>query len=264
MHGKAQAACTPPSTASNATVECSGDTVNSGPDNITGYGTNNDDNNTYTIQAGATVTGTSFGLRIGTGATINNFGTILGSLAVGIGGTNGTVTLNNASTGIISGNNGITVDRFTLNNAGQILGIGANGGAIIASTASVITPAQAPSQALCSASTSIISVSTAPARSRQRIDRRWHLQHFRCRHEHKQRHHHGRSQRNPGEAIATVSNAGNISGGTGSGIVADTAEVTNISSGVISGDIASARPLPPVSTTPVRLPAWRTGSSPIP
>ena len=50
---RAEAACTPPSSASDTTVTCSGTTTNSGPDAITGYGTRGDNNNIYNIQAGA-------------------------------------------------------------------------------------------------------------------------------------------------------------------------------------------------------------------
>ncbi|MES2193086.1 MAG: autotransporter domain-containing protein [Pseudomonadota bacterium] len=238
MTGPARAACTPPSTASNATVDCSGVVTNSGPDNITGYGTNSDDNNIYNIQAGATVTGTSFGLRTGSGATINNFGVVSGPNAAGIDSNNGTVTLTNASAGIISGNNGITVDRLILNNAGQILGIGANGGAIVATTAGVtnadsgiisgalfginagtvdldnagaISATDPTGNGIASTSAAVRNTSTGVIT--------------------------GGLNGIQATTTATVSNAGNISGGTGSAISADTAEVANISSGVISGNI---------------------------
>jgi len=66
--GQAQAACLPPSTASNnPNVACTGDTKNSSPDHLNGYGTINDNNNTYYINAGATVTGDRSGIVLGTG-----------------------------------------------------------------------------------------------------------------------------------------------------------------------------------------------------
>jgi uncharacterized protein with beta-barrel porin domain len=130
---RANAACTPPSSASDTTVTCSGTTTNSGPDGVTGYGTSGDNNNTYNIQAGATVEGDSFGVTFGNRATFNNSGTIIGASASGITGSNlvrSVVTVNNASTGVISGHVGISVSTLTLNNAGQFLGTGTVEGAI--------------------------------------------------------------------------------------------------------------------------------------
>jgi hypothetical protein len=138
---RAEAACTPASSASDTTVTCSGTTTNSGPGAITGYGTFDDNNNTYNIQAGATVQGGSFGVSFGTGATFNNAGTIIGANAAGI--TGNTVrraaTVNNASTGIISGHIGINVNTLTLNNAGQILGTGRFEAAVNTGVAATVT-----------------------------------------------------------------------------------------------------------------------------
>ena len=131
---RAEAACTPPSSASDTTVNCSGTTTNSGPGTVTGYGTLGDNNNTYNIQAGATVEGTAFGVRFGTGATFNNSGTIIGANSAGITGNNvdrSVVTVNNAGTGIISGHIGTdVVTLLNSNNAGQFLGTGTVEGAI--------------------------------------------------------------------------------------------------------------------------------------
>src|SRR5216684_5511752 len=70
--GQAQAACLPPSTASNnPNVACTGDTKNSSPDHLNGYGTINDNNNTYYINAGATVTGDRSGIVLGTGGGLS-------------------------------------------------------------------------------------------------------------------------------------------------------------------------------------------------
>ncbi len=136
---RAEAVCTPPSSASDTTVTCSGTTTNSGPGPNTGYGTLSDNSNTYNIQAGATVQGNSFGVLFGAGATFNNAGTIIGANAAGI--TGNTVqrvaTVNNAGTGIISGHIGINVNTLTLNNAGQILGTGTFEAAINAGFAAV-------------------------------------------------------------------------------------------------------------------------------
>jgi Autotransporter beta-domain len=141
-NGRVQAACTPPSSASDTTVTCSGTTINSGPGASTGYGSENDNNNTYNIQAGATVEGSSFGVRFGSQATFNNFGTIKGAVAAGIRDSHltaaGHFTVTNAGTGIISGHFGIFAGNpLFVKNAGQILGTGAPEGAIAANTATV-------------------------------------------------------------------------------------------------------------------------------
>ena len=65
----AEAQCTPtapPGGLSNTTVTCTGATLN-GNGGITGFGTVSDDNNTYIIKSGSTVTGNSFGVQFGTG-----------------------------------------------------------------------------------------------------------------------------------------------------------------------------------------------------
>jgi hypothetical protein len=121
--------------ASSSVVDCSGATLNTGPGGVTGYGTAGDANNTYNIQSGATVTGDNFGVVFGTGATFNNSGTITGTGASGINGNDATIT--NTSIGVITGNNGITLVTLNLDNAGQVLGPGANGGAISARTVNV-------------------------------------------------------------------------------------------------------------------------------
>jgi uncharacterized protein with beta-barrel porin domain len=141
-NGRAQAACTPASSASDTTVTCSGNTTNSGPGAITGYGSENDNNNTYNIQAGATVEGTFFGVRFGSQATFNNLGAIKGAIGAGIRDSNLSATghfdVTNASTGIISGHFGLLAGNpLVVNNAGQILGTGAPEGAILARTATV-------------------------------------------------------------------------------------------------------------------------------
>jgi hypothetical protein len=137
MSGRAEAACTPASPVNNTIVTCSGRTTNQNGTN--GYGTVNDNNNTYNIQAGATVTGDGFGVVFGTGATVNNDGTITG----GIGVSGSDATINNTSTGVITGDtNGIQATTATVRNAGLIsaMGVsaaGGNGVGISADTADV-------------------------------------------------------------------------------------------------------------------------------
>jgi hypothetical protein len=125
MSGRAEAACTPASPVNNTIVTCTGKTTNQNGTN--GYGTVNDNNNTYNIQAGATVTGDGFGVVFGTGATVNNDGTITGG--IGISGSD--ATINNTSTGVITGDtNGIQATTATVRNAGLIAarGVSATGG----------------------------------------------------------------------------------------------------------------------------------------
>ena len=137
MSGRAEADCTanPPATPlTNATVTCTGPTTN----NPTGFGTVNDNNNTY-IVAGATVTGDRFGIVLGTGGTVNNSGAITGTLTVGL--VAGEVTVNNISTStsaaVISGFNGIQADILNLNNTGTVTATGLNSDGIDAGTVTV-------------------------------------------------------------------------------------------------------------------------------
>src|SRR5467141_4963048 len=126
MSGRVEAACTPASPVNNTIVTCTGKTTNQNGTN--GYGTVNDNNNnTYNIQVGATVTGDDFGVVFGTGATINNDGTITGG--IGISGSD--ATINNTSTGVITGDtNGVQATTATVRNAGLIsaMGVSATGG----------------------------------------------------------------------------------------------------------------------------------------
>ena len=125
MSGRAEAACTPASPVNNTIVTCTGKTTNQNGTN--GYGTVNDNNNTYNIQVGATVTGDGFGMVFGTGATVNNDGTITGG--IGISGSD--ATINNTSTGVITGDtSGVQATTATVRNAGLIsaMGVSASGG----------------------------------------------------------------------------------------------------------------------------------------
>src|SRR5216684_5273426 len=141
-------ACTvgalPSSFASGATVDCSGDTKNSSPDPKIGYGTFNDNNNTYNINAGAKVTGDDTGVRFSTGAKFNISGTITGTNVDGITGHDdvtgdaSTAIMTNTSTGIISGHNGIAVGTLDLHNAGQIRGLSSDGRAINAGSVNIV------------------------------------------------------------------------------------------------------------------------------
>src|SRR3954451_13728723 len=77
--GEAQGVCNPLAPVNNVTVTCSGTTTSQ--NGTAGYGTANDANNTYNIQAAATVTGATFGFLYDKGAIFNNSGTILAPAA---------------------------------------------------------------------------------------------------------------------------------------------------------------------------------------
>jgi hypothetical protein len=72
---EALAQCAPPS-GSNVTVTCSGATLNQGPESNTGYGSGLQNGLTLNVQSGASVTGTSIGIDVGSNNTITNLGTV--------------------------------------------------------------------------------------------------------------------------------------------------------------------------------------------
>src|SRR5262249_23462549 len=65
-----------PATGNNVTVTCSGATVDQGPGINTGYGDGTQDGLTVNVQGAASVTGTSIGISVNSNNTVNNFGTI--------------------------------------------------------------------------------------------------------------------------------------------------------------------------------------------
>jgi hypothetical protein len=102
LPGEALAACSP-AAGSNVTVTCSGVTINQGPAVGQGYGDGTQNGLTVNVQSGASVTGTTNGLDLGSNNTVNNLGTLT---------TNGTTSGNNA---------GITTQGpLTVNNSGSI------------------------------------------------------------------------------------------------------------------------------------------------
>jgi hypothetical protein len=123
----ANAACAPTSPVNNATVICSGATVNA--NGTDGYGTNTDIGNTYNILSGASLAGADTGLIFNTAATINNFGTITGGGAGNNGGILGVgnATVNNAGAISATGVSSFGVLLFgsgLVTNFGSISGIG--------------------------------------------------------------------------------------------------------------------------------------------
>ncbi|QIO99986.1 autotransporter outer membrane beta-barrel domain-containing protein [Bradyrhizobium symbiodeficiens] len=113
------AACTPTAPVSNATVVCASDT-DTQQGSGTGYGTSGDDNNSYDIRAGVTVSGNDFGFRVGVNSVFTNAGTISGTNAAGI--TGGDMTITNLEGATIAGFNAITPTTIVLGNAGTIRG----------------------------------------------------------------------------------------------------------------------------------------------
>jgi hypothetical protein len=114
----ALAACAPASPVNDVAVTCTGATVNQNAPN--GYGTVSDSGNTITVVPGASVTGTTFGLRF-TRGTVLNSGTITGGTS-GIFSDGGGTAINLTNSGTITGGFGIWSlgGRANVTNSGTI------------------------------------------------------------------------------------------------------------------------------------------------
>ncbi|SFO33650.1 Uncharacterized conserved protein, contains a C-terminal beta-barrel porin domain [Bradyrhizobium sp. Ghvi] len=132
MTVSAEAACTPAAPVSNATIVCSGD-VNTQQGGHTGYGTLNDNNNIYRIEAGANVHGIAFGILSGNGNVVTNSGIIEGASALGLRGGTGLI-VSNLSQATITGFHAIFASSLTLDNAGMVASEGGGGGSGIEAT----------------------------------------------------------------------------------------------------------------------------------
>lgn len=139
--GQAEAACSPNAPVNNASITCSG--VTNGQNGVAGYGTSTDTGNTMMVQPSASVTGTSFGVILQSGA-VDNFGGVFGGALnpTGIGIQAGSITLKNsgAISGGISGT-GIFASDVNVTNSGSIQGgtTGINGVAANVSNSGVIS-----------------------------------------------------------------------------------------------------------------------------
>jgi uncharacterized protein with beta-barrel porin domain len=120
--GQAEAACSPSAPVNNASIICSGAT--NGQNGTVGYGTNTDTGNTITVQPGASVRGTTFGVILQTG-TVDNFGGVFGGAVnpTGIGIQANSITVTNSGTiaGGVSGT-GIVASTVNVSNSGNIQG----------------------------------------------------------------------------------------------------------------------------------------------
>lgn len=157
LSAPAQAACTP-AAANNVAATCTGVTTDQNGTN--GYGSAAIDNLSVTVVQGASVTGTSYGIRFNTGtvvnsgtitgindraifgatsATVTNFGTISGYLGVDTGG-NGVVTNFGAISGTTS--DGVRGNTITVVNSGTITaaydGVFAIGASTVINSGSII------------------------------------------------------------------------------------------------------------------------------
>lgn len=142
LSAPAQAACTP-AAANNVSATCTGGTTDQ--DGTNGYGSAGIDNLAVTVVQGASVTGTSYGIRFNTGtvvnsgtitgindrgvfgatsATVTNFGTISGFVGVDTG-LDGSVTNFGTITGSFS--DGVRGHNVTVVNSGTITGAGFDG-----------------------------------------------------------------------------------------------------------------------------------------
>lgn len=152
LSAPAQAACTP-AAANNVSAICTGGTMDQ--DGTNGYGSAGIDNLAVTIAQGASVTGTSYGIRFNTGTVVNsgtitgindrgvfgatstnvtNFGTISGYAGVDVG-LDGAVTNFGTITGTFS--DGVSGRNVTLVNSGTITGTGFDG--VFATGTSTVT-----------------------------------------------------------------------------------------------------------------------------
>jgi len=108
---EALALCAPPG-GDNVTVTCSGATTDQGPEINTGYGSGLQNGLTLNVQTGASVTGTSIGIAVGSNNTITNLGTVT---TAGSGGVGDVFGINSNGTNLTVINSG-TIGRFDIPN----------------------------------------------------------------------------------------------------------------------------------------------------
>ncbi len=109
---EAFALCAPSSASSNVTVTCSGATLNQGTEANTGYGSGLQNGLTLNVQSGASVTGTSTGIDVGSNNKITNLGIVT---TKGIGGIGDVWGINSNGTNLTVINSG-TIGRLDIPN----------------------------------------------------------------------------------------------------------------------------------------------------
>ena len=149
--GAAWADCTPQA-GSNVTATCTGTTVNQADNpppstaGTDGYGAIGESNVTVTVEPGASVTGTGYGITFDSG-TVTNFGTVAGNSGILLTpGTGNLAVINSGAITSLSGNSGIftnTTGITSVVNSGTIgggaYGINARNGTSIVTNSGTIT-----------------------------------------------------------------------------------------------------------------------------
>jgi hypothetical protein len=161
---------------SNTTITCSGGAVTN-QNSPNGYGTGNQNNDTINVTGGTTVTGNasfvSDGFLLGTGNTVNNFGTVTGNL-IAIQGSGTDIAVNNSGSITSATGGGVFADSTTgtatvTNNPGASI----NTGSLAIQGASVIV--------MNSGTVWTNNNTSAIAGQKSTMNQQWLRDHYECR-----------------------------------------------------------------------------------